>query len=309
MIKNIAIYITIQLSLIILLIITLSSVKLKNVKLWTYLNQNVISEGGQTKLMFNDLKNFQPDKNTIFVVGSSHAYRGYDPRIFNKSGYKLFNMGTSGQNMKDSYSLVLANADKIKTLIIDIYPGVLLNVNGESTLMLIQNADRNSTALTILKNNLTLSSLNNMAARIMDINHCSLPYNEKYIANGYVQKDSEFKADTTLTYEAFEPGNNFAYFDSILSFVVNRKIKTCLASHPLKWNRAYKEYYNVSYLPVLNTVLKKYPQVYFYDYTLDHPNNDSLFSDVNHLNQKGVNWYNNKLIMKLKLHNIGAPKF
>jgi len=300
MFKYITKYIFIQAVVIILFVIVLSSIKLKGARLWTYLNENVISEGGQTKLMFNDLKNFKENNNTIFVIGSSHAYRGYDPRVFNIAGITLFNMGTSGQNMKDSYILLKTNKDKIKRLIVDVYPGVLQDVSEESTLMLIQNADNNNTVFAILKNNVTINSINNTAARLLDLNPSSLPYAENYIANGYVQKDNEFKADSTLTYGNFISGTNFPYLDSVLAFAVKNKINTCLASHPLKWNLAYKHYYLNSYLPVLNTVLNKYPGIYFFDYTITHPNNDSLFSDANHLNQKGVNWYNNKLIENLR---------
>ena len=35
----------------------------------------------------------------VLVLGSSHAYRGFDPRIFKKAGIKLFNFGSSGQTL------------------------------------------------------------------------------------------------------------------------------------------------------------------------------------------------------------------
>jgi hypothetical protein len=303
MLKNFTLYVIIQISIIVLLIVTLSSVKINNFRIWTYLNPNVISEGGQAKLMFKDLNDFTPNDSSFFVIGSSHAYRGYDPRIFSKSGLKLFNMGTSGQNMKDSYTLLKANKEKVRELILDIYPGVLQDITEESTLMLIQNSDNDQTAFRILKNNITVNSLNNISARLFDLNPKPFPYNEKYIYNGYVQKDHVFKSDTNLVYESFKPGSNFPYLDSILNYVVQNKIKTCIASHPLKWNSNYLKFYKNSYLPQVNKVLSKYPQINFYDFTIDHPNNDSLFSDANHLNQKGVNWYNNRLLNRLNSNN------
>jgi|694.fasta_scaffold46459_4 hypothetical protein len=303
MLKNFTLYVIIQISIIILLLVTLSSVKINSFRIWTYLNPNVISEGGQAKLMFTDLNNFTPNDSSIFVIGSSHAYRGYDPRIFDKFGLKLFNMGTSGQNMKDSYALLKANKEKIKRLILDIYPGVLQDITEESTLILIQNSNSNQTAFRVLKNNITINSINNISARLFDVNPRSFPYNEKYIYNGYVQKDHDFISDTNLVYESFNPGSNFLYLDSILNYAVQNKINTSIASHPLKWNSNYLKFYTTSYLPQVNRVLTKYPQIQFYDYTVDHPNNDSLFSDGNHLNQKGVNWYNNQLLNKLNSNN------
>jgi len=298
--KHIFKYLCIQISIVIGLLILLSSVKIKNVRIWSFLNRNIISEGGQTKLMFDDLEKFVPKRNTVFVVGSSHAYRGYDPRIFEQSGYTLFNMGTSGQNMKDTYSLVKLYKDKIKTMIIDIYPGVLQDVTEESTLMLIQNAGTKKTAFQILKNNITINSINNTAARLFDVNPKSIPYSEKYVFNGYVETYHDFKSDSTLTYNPFKPGANFLYLDSLLSYATHNDIGFCIASHPLKYNAAYKRYYIDSYLPILNKILKKYPRNKFFDYTLLHCNKDSLFSDANHLSQKGVNWYNAELIKNIK---------
>lgn len=300
MVKNIFLYIGIQIFVFLLIVTLLSSMKVRGIRLWSLINENVISEGGQTKLMFEDLKKFKPDHTAYFVIGSSHAYRGYDPRIFKNAGIELFNMGTSGQNMKDSYTLIKTNRSKIQNLIVDVYPGVLEEVAEESTLMLIQNASETATAFEFLKNNITINSINNMTSRLCDLNPKPMAYQENYVYNGYVQRETYYKSDTSRTYDAFVPGGNFKYLDSLLNFVSINHIKTCLASHPLKWNRSYRIYYQNSYLPRLQKLLSKYPAISFYDYTLTHSNNDSLFSDANHLNQNGVNYYNSKLIAHLK---------
>ncbi len=300
MFKNISSYIIIQILVFLLIITCLSSIKVRGIRVWFLINENVILEGGQTKLMFDDLENFKPHENAIFVIGSSHAYRGYDPRIFKNAGIELFNMGTSGQNMKDSYTLVKTNRSKIHNLIVDIYPGVLETVSEESTVMLIQNANETQTAFEILKNNFTINSFNNMAARLFDIKPKPMFFDEKYIYNGYVETDTYFKSDTGSTYENFTPGGNFKYLDSILNFASNNSIKVWLATHPLKWNESYKNFYKNSYLPQVQKILSKYPDIDFFDFTFSHSNNDSLFSDANHLNQRGVNYYNTMLLEKLK---------
>lgn len=302
MLKNISLYIGIQISVFLLVITVLSSAKIRGVRVWSLINENVISEGGQTKLMFDDLEKFKSFDNAVFVIGSSHAYRGYDPRIFKKAGIELFNMGTSGQNMKDSYTLIKKNRSKVHNLIIDIYPGVLEEVAEESTLMLIQNATETSTAFEIFKNNVTISSINNMTSRLFDLNPKPMKYDENYVYNGYVERKTYYQSDTTRTYDNFVPGGNFEYLDSLLNFASKSHIKTCLASHPLKWNQSYRNFYQNSYLPQIRKILSRYPEIVFYDFTLNHPNNDSLFSDANHLNQRGVDFYNTKLIERLSLH-------
>ncbi len=287
-----------------LLSICLSTIKVKGLRLWSLINTNVISQGGQTKLMFDDLKKFKPNNKSVFVLGSSHAYRGYDPRLFNQVQINLFNMGTSGQNMKDTYVLLKLNKQKIHQIILDIYPGVLQDITEESTLMLIQNANTNSTALEILKNNITINSVNNMVSRWLDVIPSGIPCQEKYIYNGYIQRDSNYNGGLGGKFDKFEPGANFVYLDSILKFASALKMRTCIASHPLKWNEAYKIYYQTTYLPELNKVLLKYNKIPFFDFTFEHSNQDSLFSDANHLNQKGVNYYNAKLIEKLKKFGV-----
>lgn len=300
MFKNISFYIIVQLFVFLFVVTFLSSLKVKGIRVWFLLNENVILEGGQTKLMFDDLEKFESHYNTVFVIGSSHAYRGYDPRIFKVAGIELFNMGTSGQNIKDSYTLIKANRSKIHRLIVDIYPGVLQHVTEESTLMLIQNANETRIAFEILENNITINSINNMACRLFDMNPKPQFFEENYIYNGYVETDTYFKSGSNETYGEFLQGENFNYLDSILNFATRNKMQICIASHPLKWNNSYRKYYENSYLIQVQKILSKYPDTPFFDFTLNHSNNDSLFSDANHLNQRGVNYYNKALLQKLK---------
>lgn len=299
MFKNIFLYIIVQVSVFLLIVTCLSSVKVNGIRLWFLLNENVILEGGQAKLMFDDLDNFKSDDSAIFVIGSSHAYKGYDPRIFKASGINLFNMGSSGQNMKDSYTLIKLNRAKIHKLIVDIYPGVFEAVSEESTVILIQNVNDTHTAFEILKNNFTINSLNNMTSRLFDVNPRPQFFDENYICNGFVETDRYFKSESNETYGNFKPGENFQYLDSLLSFTSNNSIKTWVASHPLKWNASYKNYYKNSYFPQVERILSKFRGITFLDFTLNHSNTDSLFSDENHLNQRGVTYYNSRLLEQL----------
>ena len=58
-------------------------------------SQGNIFRGGYTYITFR-----QFDRNAkydIILLGSSHAYRGYDPAIFREHGYNMFNLGTNSQ--------------------------------------------------------------------------------------------------------------------------------------------------------------------------------------------------------------------
>jgi len=55
-----------------------------------------IGAGGH---MYSRLQDIHRTSNIdILILGSSHAYRGYDPRIFNKHGFSMFNLGSSAQS-------------------------------------------------------------------------------------------------------------------------------------------------------------------------------------------------------------------
>lgn len=77
----------------------------------------------------------------LLIVGSSQAYRGFDTRIFNRTGYSSFNLGSSNQTPLQSEILLKRYLDKLnpKTVIYAVYPESF-SVDGiESTLHLISN--------------------------------------------------------------------------------------------------------------------------------------------------------------------------
>ena len=77
----------------------------------------------------------------VLVVGSSHAYRGFDPRIFSQRGYALFNLGSSSQTPMHSYVLLRRYIERFRPRLViwEVYP-VTFAIDGvESTLDLIAN--------------------------------------------------------------------------------------------------------------------------------------------------------------------------
>jgi hypothetical protein len=47
-------------------------------------------------------------------MGSSHAYRSFDPRIFKSAGFNMFNLGTTAQTPLNSFFLLQAYYSKLK---------------------------------------------------------------------------------------------------------------------------------------------------------------------------------------------------
>ena len=93
---------------------------------------------------FNEIENYS-DIDILFL-GSSHAYRGFDPRIFKQHGYSTFNLGSSSQPPYNSYFLLKQYVDilKPKTVLMEVYWGTLaLNKESiEATVDIVSNKER-----------------------------------------------------------------------------------------------------------------------------------------------------------------------
>lgn len=83
----------------------------------------------------------------VLVVGSSHAYRGVDPRELAREGYTSFNLGTSAQTPPQTLLLLGRYLDSLspRVLVYEVYPPALDFDARESALDIISN-DRNDLA-------------------------------------------------------------------------------------------------------------------------------------------------------------------
>jgi hypothetical protein len=94
----------------------------------------------------------------ILVTGSSHAYRGFDPRIFAAEGITIFDLGSSSQSPIQTELLVKKYFGRLKPrlVIIEVFPGVFINDGVESSVDLISNGpvDLNSMIMAFRINNL-----------------------------------------------------------------------------------------------------------------------------------------------------------
>ena len=94
---------------------------------------------GHLNSRVKDIKNHS-DVDVLFL-GSSHAYRGFDPRIFKKHGITSFNLGSSSQTPIQTEILLnrYLNSLNPKLVVYEVYPGFLRNDGVESALDLIAN--------------------------------------------------------------------------------------------------------------------------------------------------------------------------
>ncbi|MBK9148042.1 MAG: hypothetical protein IPM12_09545 [Flavobacteriales bacterium] len=77
----------------------------------------------------------------IVFMGSSHAYRGFDPRFWLEHGYTSFNLGSSAQSLLQSELLAMAHLSRLKPklVIVEVHPNPFRSDGIESAIDMIAN--------------------------------------------------------------------------------------------------------------------------------------------------------------------------
>lgn len=244
----------------------------------------------------------ETDEVDILFLGSSHAYRGFDPRIFLTHGYTTFNLGSSGQTPIQTQVLLNRYLDRLnpKLVVFEVYPTMLTLDGVESSLDLIAN-DKNdifSIGMSLRINN--IKTYNTLIYGFMqDLIGLNKSYiepvqkgDDTYILGGYVEKEvayyqpSEFEKREIVINQ-----NQLRSFTEIIEMLRNRNIEIIIAFAPIpKVN--YQSFTNKNYFGHL---MQRYAKYYDFNelVTLD---DSKHFYDSHHLNQEGVEVFNLKLI-------------
>ena len=124
-------------------------------------------KGGSSHTKFRE---FDPQAwHDVVFIGSSHAYRGYDPQPFLEAGLQAFNLGTSAQTPLNSLVLVrdLLEPGNVGLLVIDVYRGAFELDGLESTADLVQNLPSDRCAVHMAAAQRDPRTLNMLAVRWM----------------------------------------------------------------------------------------------------------------------------------------------
>lgn len=256
--------------------------------------------------LFSRLEDAKNSKDIdVLVLGSSHAYRGVDTRIFEKRGVKMFNLGSSSQSPIQSYYLLKKYLPILnpKLLIYDVFPVTLASDGVESTLDLVSNDDFNfELAKIVLKtknvkvyNTAIYAWYNQLVNRKKPFMEQHTKGDDKYISGGFVEKKINYHK-----FETFEKSTlvlkdyQIEYLDSICQYTKNKGIKLLLVNAPIN-SLMYKSYTNFD---SIDNILSN--KAMYINYNKILYLNDSLdFYDSHHLNQNGVEIYNKKLVEKI----------
>lgn len=245
----------------------------------------------------------------VLILGSSHAYRGYDTSFFQKNGYKVMNLGTSAQTPLQTKVLVERYIDQLnpKLVIYDVFPNLFTSDGLESGLDIISNEKNHlDTFLMSLQMNhikgynlFVYSTFNDLANRKEGVLEMNPKDGDLYIEGGYVEKDLRF-----FNVSKYKTGDKYINwnskqlnaFESILKKIKSKKRSLILIQAPVSsiFYKSQKD--NVKF----DNKMKSYHDNY-YNFNDNYALNDSLhFYDSNHLNKKGVVEFNQKVLSLIK---------
>lgn len=280
------------------------------IALWTYLlppqlQKNTAVKGAVTGFMTTRLAEADTTKHPdVLVIGSSHAYRGFDPRIFSRHGVRLFNLGSSAQTPIQSEFLLRRYLQTIQPefVLFEVYPQTFTSDGLESTLDLLTALPRNKEVSKMALQTANVRAINTLigtwvfggANLYMNSVEPGKRSKDTYIAGGFVESPVVRANPTPQPKSPWEfEAAQIQAFKRCLELIENSKIPYLLVQTPV--SRAKLESHsNWEYADSLFAASGEYINL----------NNsielvDSLhFYDDNHLNQDGVELMNELFLSK-----------
>lgn len=253
--------------------------------------------------MYSRLQNIKDVKDVdILVLGSSHAYRGFDPRIFKHYGLNIFNLGSSAQSHIQTELLLKRYLDKInpKLIIYEVYPGTFSSDGVESSLDIIAN-DKNdweSIKMALTQNHIKVyhaliyGFYRDFFKKNSNYQEASVKGDDTYIQGGFVEKKMQFFEPMQFNENHWKlDGQQYEFFERALLLIKQRNISVILVQAPIT-QAMYRSFSNNS---EFDEKMRTYGIYYNFNEIIEL--DDELhFYNSHHLNQNGVEIFNTKLI-------------
>lgn len=274
----------------------------------SFIKQNVNYKKGAPGYLYSRIKEIRTAKNTdLLFLGSSKAYRGFDPRIFEAAGYRSFNLGSSNQTPIQTYLLVKKYLTQInpKKVILEVNPQQFSNDGVESSLDLIANDTvtmatvKMAAAVNNIKtyNTLLYGLFRQVLGADKTFREDPVSEKDRYVKGGFVEREMEyFHSKNFKPKELKIVPSQLEHLDQTLKYIKERGIEVILVQAPITAS-AYRSYLNNDEFD--STIeSRKLP---YWNFNELMQLDDSLdFYDSHHLNQNGVRLFNAKLIQLLK---------
>lgn len=279
---------------------------------------------GQLLLRMREIRNVE--NVDVLFIGSSHAYRGFDPREFKREGITAFNLGSTSQTPFNSYYMLKnhLHTTNPEVVVLDLYWDMLVQDGLESTIDIVSNTDLGNEVLKMVADSRNTLAFNSMLISAIQRLHTPLELVEQkakqediYVAGGFTQTLLQENILSEENLDKLGPmvvefsGKQLTYLNKIADLCKQRGVKLVFVVVPVT-----KEYRNkvVNYKEYSATLSQIAAQhgVHFFDYN----GRDELelqtrydFYDQDHLTQQGVKKFNELLIRDFKENGILGYKF
>jgi len=243
----------------------------------------------------------------VLILGSSHAYRGFDTRIFEQHNIKAFNLGTSAQTVVQTEMLVDRYLEKLnpKIVIYEVFPGLFSSDGVESALDVISNSPKigkpeikmafKSNSIKVY-NTLIYSFYKTNIKKNNELAEPVIKGMDTYVSGGgFVEREITYNKDRVFPKSKWHLNNKqLLLFENIIEKISKSGSKLLLIQAPIT-KRRYNSFTNSQEVDLYFSKKGAY-----YNYNTILNLNDTLhFYDPQHLNQNGVNLFTEEVIKLL----------
>jgi hypothetical protein len=285
-------------------------------------------------MRLKEFNGLEPNTVNTLVLGSSHAYRSYNPFLLDSlvPGTKTFNLGSSGQTYRTSYALLnyaLARQPYVKTVILDIYFLSLFEKeqlnNGLHNYLHLEGFEdkykfylsaftfREQALLLLFPTYVYRGNVNYLLNKCLRRGQEKLPKGE-YFGNGFVSSYEHSNSKTYVQEDIFsnylfqanlihEP--NILYLNKLVNLCNEKGIRLVFCATPLP-NGSVRKIKDINAIKSYYAGMKTNYKVEFFDYSFSNELNfkDTIhFYDNNHLNRIGADIFTEEVMVKKVLNN------
>ena len=252
----------------------------------------------------------------VLIVGSSHVYRGIDPRHLNENGIHAFNLGSSLQSPVQTELLLKKYLKQMnpKLVLFEVGYKTFSSDGVEGAIDLIVNSDDfdwqlvkmatevnhmavyNSLAYTFFRKNILGESRQEWLAT-----HTN---EDRYIPGGFVERRSLEYAGPEEFRKHVQPLNPIQQeaFEECLAYLRDHNVKTILIQTPI----LYDYYTSIENIHEFDQYFRQVSLIDgYYNFSDSLYEETKYFYDHHHLNTTGVRRFNEDLIDVLRTH-LGA---
>lgn len=255
----------------------------------------------------------------VLIVGSSHAYRGIDPRQLNNKGIHAFNLGSSLQSPVQTEMLLRKYLPQMKPKLVLFEVGYkTFSSDGvEGAIDLIVNSDDLDWELLKMAVTVNQVSVYNTLAytvfRKKILGETRQEYlnthtqDDSYVLGGFVERKSLEYAGPDEFRKNVQPLNSLQResFEECLAYLREHNVKTILIQTPI----LYDYYTSIQNIQEFDRYFRQVSKADgYYNFSDSLYEETKYFYDHHHLNTTGVKRFNEDLIKVLRSHLDGATQ-